>query len=231
VNELECHTASPFDSIKHTDENGDYWLAREMWQPAGYAEWRDFEYLVNKAQDILKDIPAGQSMVVVEHNHVRRGFGGEQEKLDYRCTRYGALLILSRSNKPELADYFVAQAMFAENVQRQRAAVTAASSRFPNASLKASATMAQVRSLEAQGYGLEAYDEVDGLYYLRWQPPRNQAKKDADRLKHLWAELERRKTVADDHNENDYARGKYQHSFLEEHPTLKAFAEQLGIAE
>jgi hypothetical protein len=111
---------SPFDGLKHTDENGEYWLARELYSPAGYSTWQKFEPLITQAQKVLEGISAGQDQVTLQVNQVPRGLNtGYQDQADYRCTRYGAYMILSRSHKPALADYFVIQTMFAENVQRQ----------------------------------------------------------------------------------------------------------------
>jgi len=111
---------SPFEGIKHADpETGEtYWLAREMHELAGYAEWRDFDSLIRRAITVCEEVFPGQPMIVPKHNQVARGFGGTQLQQDYRLTRYGALMTLSRSDKPELADYFVVQTMYAENAQR-----------------------------------------------------------------------------------------------------------------
>jgi hypothetical protein len=108
---------SPFEALKHTDEDGDYWLAREMWQPAGYAQWQNFEPLVQRAITAAEAVFPGQIVFMVDHENPTGPRGGRPSKGDYRCTRYGAYMILSRSDKPELADYFVMQTMFAENVQ------------------------------------------------------------------------------------------------------------------
>ena len=42
-----------FDSIRHTDENGnEYWLARELATAVGYKDYRNFKGLIEKAQKL-----------------------------------------------------------------------------------------------------------------------------------------------------------------------------------
>jgi hypothetical protein len=118
MTELATTHGSPFDSIKHTDEQGEYWLTREMWQPAGYAQWQNFEALVQRAIAVCEDKFPGQIVFMPDHENPAGPRGGRPSWGDYRCTRYGAYMILSRSDKPELADYFVMQTLYAENAQR-----------------------------------------------------------------------------------------------------------------
>lgn len=43
MNDIETLNQTPFESIKHTDENGqEYWYARELQHILEYAEWRNF---------------------------------------------------------------------------------------------------------------------------------------------------------------------------------------------
>lgn len=107
--------ASPFDAIKHEDEQGEYWLAREIWKTARYSTWQRFEGLISRAQEVFAD----RDRVNLDVNPVSSMVGNGQTVKDYRCTRHGAYMILSRSDKPELAEYFVQQTMYAEAVQAQ----------------------------------------------------------------------------------------------------------------
>jgi hypothetical protein len=118
---------SPFDSLKHTDPDTgeDYWLTREMWEPAGYATWQKFEELVKRAIKVCEDKFPGQGYINDSVKSSPMPNGGAREVKDYRCTRYGAYMVLSRSDKPHLADYFVMQTMYAENAQRIEAVVSA----------------------------------------------------------------------------------------------------------
>lgn len=113
----EATIENPFDRLKHTDEQGEYWLARDMWEPIGYSTWQAFEDLTKRAIKILDNKFAGQGHISVETKSSSMPNGGVRLVRDYRLTRYGAYMVLSRSDKPELADYFVMQTMFAENAQ------------------------------------------------------------------------------------------------------------------
>ena len=40
---------SPFDSIRHRDERGDYWTARELMPLLEYSAWQKFEEAIQRA--------------------------------------------------------------------------------------------------------------------------------------------------------------------------------------
>ena len=40
---------SPFDSIRHNDEHGDYWTARELMPLLEYSSWQKFEEAIQRA--------------------------------------------------------------------------------------------------------------------------------------------------------------------------------------
>ena len=81
---------SPFDSIRHSDERGDYWTARELMPLLEYATWHRFEEAIQRAMtDCAK---AGRT---VEENFSVSGKvsgkRGPQQK-DYRLSRYACRL-------------------------------------------------------------------------------------------------------------------------------------------
>ena len=52
---LSKESASLFESIKHIDENGvEFWFGRELAPYLGYAQWRNFESVIEKAKDACK---------------------------------------------------------------------------------------------------------------------------------------------------------------------------------
>jgi hypothetical protein len=104
----QAHATSPFDSLKHA----------EMWQPAGYSRWQRFEDLVKRAITVTDGIFPGQIVFTGDGKNSSGPQGGRPAEGDYRCTRYGAYMILSRSDKPHLAGYFVMQTLFAENARQ-----------------------------------------------------------------------------------------------------------------
>lgn len=114
---------SPFEQIKHVDEQGEYWLAREMQELMGYKNWREFHDTIEKAQiscQIAGQAPSDH--FVHAPKMVKLGSGAKRKVDDYRFTRYACYLVAMNGDvrKEEVANsqtYFAAQTYFAENVQ------------------------------------------------------------------------------------------------------------------
>lgn len=45
---------SAFEQIKHTDEQGEYWLARELGKLLGYTKWQNFLGVVHEAMEVCR---------------------------------------------------------------------------------------------------------------------------------------------------------------------------------
>ena len=54
---------SPFDSIRRTDEQGEYWLARDLMPILGYPRWSDFKDVIDKSKTSCENT----GNVVTEH--------------------------------------------------------------------------------------------------------------------------------------------------------------------
>ena len=103
---------SPFDSIKHTDEQGrEYWMARELMGLLGYPRWNEFKVAIERA---IVSCEAQQGS-----NEVSKHFSGStptktsgRPRNDYRLSRYACYLVAMSADprKPEIAE---AQAYFA----------------------------------------------------------------------------------------------------------------------
>ncbi len=113
--------SSPFDSIRHEDEQGEYWLARELMPLLGYARWQKFEGAIERAILSCKN----------SQNDAPKHFLPEAVKsqgrtaIDYRLSRYGAYLIALNGDprKDEIAaaqNYFVAKTREAEVIIPQQ---------------------------------------------------------------------------------------------------------------
>jgi hypothetical protein len=91
MDDLTPAAPSPFESIRQTDETGDYWTARELMPLLEYSTWQKFEEALQRAMtDCAK---AGRDVEENFNPAVRvSGKRGPKQK-DYRLTRYACRLI------------------------------------------------------------------------------------------------------------------------------------------
>jgi len=90
--------ATPFERIRHTDERGDFWYARELMPLLEYNQWQDFDAAIQRAiEDCAK---SGRSVEanfeVFTRARKNPQLGGRQQK-DYRLTRYACRLVVMTS--------------------------------------------------------------------------------------------------------------------------------------
>ena len=127
---LAIARTSPFDSIRHTDESGEYWLARDLMPLLGYPRWADFKDAIERAKASCKNTG----------NQVTEHFSGLSLKnpsskqgrryQDFKLSRYASYLVAMNGDpsKTEIAaaqSYFVAKAREAEVViPAQNAAIS-----------------------------------------------------------------------------------------------------------
>ena len=102
-----------FDDYAHTDEDGvEYWLARDIMQPLGYARWENFNEALKRA---MASCETAEVPVAAHFREVTKMVDAGVAKRtisDYRLTRYACYLIAQNGDvrKPEIA---LAQAYFA----------------------------------------------------------------------------------------------------------------------
>ena len=110
---------STFDNILHkTEDDIEYWLARELQTVLGYTRWENFENAINKAKEACKN-----SNIPIE-DHFRDitkmvDAGATKRPIkDYMLTRYACYLIAQNgdSGKEEIA---FAQSYFAIQIRKQ----------------------------------------------------------------------------------------------------------------
>ena len=107
------YTHSPFDAIKRTDENGEYWSARDLMPLMGYDQWRRFAGSVERA----KASAEAQGQTVEDHfaasgKMVEIGSSATRVAADYRLTRFACYLV-AMNGDPRKAEVAAAQAYFA----------------------------------------------------------------------------------------------------------------------
>ena len=95
MNKLEKNNNKTFEDIKHIDENGiEFWYARELMTILQYANWQNFEKIIEKAKISCQN----SDISVFEHftdvNKLsKRANNAEVEIKDYELTRYACYLI------------------------------------------------------------------------------------------------------------------------------------------
>lgn len=128
----EEQSRSPFDQIKHEDENGEYWLARELQEVLGYDTWRRFEDTIKRAMQACHNVEGENGVTtafVSTVKYVDTGLG-IRECPDYRLTRYACYLTAMNGDpsKEKIAaaqTYFAVRTRQAELISQQQVQIPA----------------------------------------------------------------------------------------------------------
>lgn len=168
---------SPFEQLKHVDENGEYWLAREMQVKLGYVEWRKFEDAIERAKISCKIASHEPSdHFVPSDKMIKLGKGAKRRQKDYRLTRYACYLIAMNGDprKEAIAQaqaYFTAQTYYAETVQAQQALPPPKTVSLSPLADRLAATVEQVESrIPSTHFAMatETHREVRHAEFLGW---------------------------------------------------------------
>ena len=108
-----------FESIKHIENGQEFWLARELAPVLEYAQWRNFQKVIDRAMlacrnsgfDIADQF--ADLSKLVEH-----GSGAKRKVVDYRLTRYACYLIVQNGD-PRKEVIALGQTYFAIQTRRQ----------------------------------------------------------------------------------------------------------------
>lgn len=108
-----------FEQIKHSENQIEFWLARELMPLLGYKNWRDFNNAIEKAKISCKE----SKNEVLDHfedtlKPITGGKGAIQNVQDFKLSRFACYLIAMNgdSRKSEIA---FAQRYFATQTRRQ----------------------------------------------------------------------------------------------------------------
>ena len=108
-----------FEEYAYEQDGIDYWLARELQELLGYADWRNFLNAVEKAKESCKTIGEAVSDHFVDVTKmVKIGSGAVRKQDDIMLTRYACYLI-AQNGDPKKEQIAFAQSYFAIQTRKQ----------------------------------------------------------------------------------------------------------------
>lgn len=108
-----------FEEYAYEQDGIEYWLARELQELLGYADWRNFLNAINKAKESCETSGEAVSDHFVDVTKmVSIGSGAEHKQDDIMLTRYACYLI-AQNGDPKKEQIAFAQSYFAIQTRKQ----------------------------------------------------------------------------------------------------------------
>ena len=120
MSDMKRYSDQTFEEIKHVNENNEeFWFARELQTVLDYAEWRNFENVIEKAKTACKNSRnKAEDHFVGVNKMVSLGSGSDREIEDYQLSRYACYLIVMNGD-PRKEVIAVGQTYFAVKTRQQ----------------------------------------------------------------------------------------------------------------
>ena len=108
-----------FEEYAYEQDGTEYWLARELQELLGYADWRNFLNAINKAKESCETTGEAVSNHFVDVTKtIQMPKGASKEIPDYILSRYACYLI-AQNGDPKKEQIAFAQSYFAIQTRKQ----------------------------------------------------------------------------------------------------------------
>lgn len=122
MEELKDYSQNIFESIKHINEYGqEFWYARELQTVLEYAEWRNFNIIIDKAKEACKASGLPINDYFVDVNKIVHLGVADRKIQDIVLSRYACYLIVMNGN-PRKEVIALGQTYFAVKTREQELA-------------------------------------------------------------------------------------------------------------
>ena len=120
MSDMKRYSDQTFEEIKHVNENNEeFWFARELQTVLDYAEWRNFENVIEKAKTACKNSRNKVEDHFVDVNKmIAIAKTAERDVQDYQLSRYACYLIVMNGD-PRKEVIAVGQTYFAVKTRQQ----------------------------------------------------------------------------------------------------------------